>query len=181
MTYPLMILAACAVLVGLIFGPSGLFEHHLAQTPQLHALQAAEGMPGHVAEIEPKTDWLTIAVGTMAAITGLAISFLFYFQANPWPARMATGFRPLYNASSHKFYVDEIYDRLIVWPTRLLALAVSLCDKYLIAMLVQGLASFPGFVGRTFFGPRQNGLIQYYAGWTALTLAILLLVLFQVY
>jgi NADH-quinone oxidoreductase subunit L len=32
MSYPLLVLAACAVLVGLVFGPTHLFEHHLHKT-----------------------------------------------------------------------------------------------------------------------------------------------------
>src|SRR5208283_2932748 len=43
MTYPLMVLAGCAVLVGLFFGPSHLLEHHLHGTLGFERLGAGEG------------------------------------------------------------------------------------------------------------------------------------------
>ena len=42
MTIPLMVLAGCAVLVGLLFGPTTWFEHHLEQTLGFEALGHAE-------------------------------------------------------------------------------------------------------------------------------------------
>ncbi len=177
MTYPLLILAACAVLVGLIFGPFGLFEHHLAQTPQFESLKPlAEA--SHVEEIEPKTDWLTMLAGTLAAFAGLGLSAIFYLKPSPWPARLASGLRPLYNASYHKFYIDEFYTALIIWPTRFLGLAANFLDKFLVSNLVELVAWLPRFFGRSFFSRSQNGLVQRYAAVTALGVAFLLFVLF---
>jgi NADH-quinone oxidoreductase subunit L len=177
MTYPLIILAVCALLVGLIFGPTGLFEHHLAQTPELHALET-EGLAGSVKAVEHSTDWVTMLVGTLAAALGLGLSYFFYFKPSPWPARLENQFRPLYQASLHKFLVDELYNKVIVWPTRFLGLAANFLDNFLVSGLVQGVASLPRVVGRYILGPRQNGLIQYYAAITALSVGMLLLFLF---
>jgi NADH-quinone oxidoreductase subunit L len=177
MTYPLIILAVCALLVGLIFGPTGWFEHHLAQTPQLQVLQP-EGAAGHVEAVKHSTDWVTMIAGTLAAAFGLALSYALYFKPSPLPARLAVQFRPLYQASLNKFLVDEFYDRLIVWPTRFLALTADFLDKFLVSNLVQGVAGLPRVVGRYLLGPRQNGLIQYYAAITALGVGLALLVLF---
>jgi NADH-quinone oxidoreductase subunit L len=183
MTNPLIILAVCSVLVGLVFGPFGLFEHHLAQTPELKALEAvhAEGH-GATEAVKHSTDWATMAVGTLVGLIGLAFSYLFYGRTSPWPARLATRLRPLYNASLHKFYVDEIYNGLIVRPTRFLGSTADFLDKYLVSRLVVFIAWVPQFVGKTVLGPRQNGLVQYYAAGTALGVALLLLfLLFRIY
>jgi proton-translocating NADH-quinone oxidoreductase chain L len=172
MTIPLRILAACALLVGLIFGaPTGLFEHHLAQTPQLHEAAAAHA-------VEHEFDLATPIVGTLAAALGLALAYVMYFKPSPWPARLAGRLGPIYRASLNKFYVDEFYEGLIVWPTRFLGATANFLDKNLIDGIVQGVSWVPRLVGRYLLGPIQNGLIQYYAAVTALSVGALLLALF---
>ncbi len=167
MTIPLMILAAGALLVGLIFGPTGLFEGHLEKTHGLEVEHAAERA----------TDWATIIGGSLAGIFGVLLSYAFYFKPSPWPVRLATQLRPLYLASLHKFYVDEFYTRVIVWPTRILGLTAEFLDKFLVDGLVQGVSWIPRLVGRYVLGPIQNGLIQYYAAVSALSVGALLLAL----
>ncbi len=177
MTIPLMILAVCALLVGLVFGPglgfiggpSKLFEHHLELT---HGLHPAEHGAEHL------FDWTTATIGTMAALLGLFLSFAFYGHASPIPARLAGRVGPLYRASLGKFGVDEFYNKVIVWPTRILGLTAEFLDKSLIDGLVQGVSWVPRLVGRKILGPIQNGLIQWYAAATALCLGGLLFVLF---
>ena len=171
MTFPLMILAACAVVVGIIFGSwTGLFEHHLEHTAQL---QPAEH--GHAVEHAP--DYATPVVGTLVGLAGLALSYLFYAVPSTVPARTAGQLRPLYLASLHKFYVDEIYYRAVIWPTRFLAVTADFLDKRLVDGLVQGISWIPRLVGRHILGPIQNGLVQYYAAVTALSVGALLLAL----
>ena len=131
MTIPLMILAVCALLAGLVFGPTGLFEHHLEQT---HGLEVTEHAVKH------SFDWTTAIIGTLAGLGGLALSYAFYYKPSPIPARLATRLRPLYLASLYKFDVDEIYTWIIIWPTRFLALTADFLDKFLIDGLVQGVA-----------------------------------------
>ncbi len=172
MTIPLRILAVCAVLVGMIFGPTHLFEQHLEETAQLEPAHAVvEGAAEH------GYDWATAIVGTLAALGGLAVSYALYFKPSPVPARLAGQLGPLYRASLHKFHVDEFYEGLIVWPTRFLASTSNFLDKHLIDGLVQGVSWVPRLVGRYLLGPIQNGLIQYYAAVTALSVGALLLAL----
>ena len=168
MTIPLIILAVCAVLVGMIFGPSGLFEHHLEHTP---GLERPEHAAGHA------MDWVTPIAGTLVGLLGLGLSYLFYAQPSPWPSRLASQLKPLYLASLNKFYVDELYTRVIVLPTRFLGLTAEFLDKFLVDGLVQGVSWVPRLVGRYVLGPIQNGLIQYYAAVTAMSVGALLIIL----
>ena len=170
MTIPLRILAACALLVGLIFGPTHLFEHHLGHTAQLEPA-AAEPAVEHSPEI------VTPIVGTLAALAGIALSYALYFKPSPVPGRLAQRFRPLYRGSLNKFYVDEFYEGLVVWPTRYSGVVANFLDKNLIDGMVQGVSWVPRLVGRYLLGPIQNGLIQYYAAVTALSVGALLLAL----
>ena len=184
MTIPLMILAACALLVGLIFGPTKMFEHHLEKTPQLAALahagvEAAHGSEateaGHAAE--HGFDPVTATVGTLAALLGLGLAYVFYGHPSPTPGRIADRLKPLYLASLHKFGIDEFYTKIVILPTRVLAFTAQFLDKSLVDGIVQGVSWIPRLVGRRVLGPIQNGLIQYYAAVTAVSVGVLLLAL----
>jgi NADH-quinone oxidoreductase subunit L len=174
MIYPLFALAGCTVLIGLIClvggpiaGPAGWFAHHLRATFGFRAL-------GHE---EHGFDWLTSIVGTLAALGGLALSYKMYAAPSPTPARLAERLKPLYEASKRKFSVDEFYARAIVGPTRALAVVCEFLDDYLVDRLVLGVARLPRLVGRDVLGRYQNGLIQFYAMVSALSLAALLFIL----
>ena len=85
--------------------------------------------------------------------------------------------RPLYEASLHKFYVDEFYERFVVRPTRAIAVVCDFLDAYFVDGLARGIAKLPRGVGRDVLARYQNGLIQFYAGASVLCVAVLLLVL----
>jgi proton-translocating NADH-quinone oxidoreductase chain L len=171
MTIPLMVLAVCATLVGLVFGPTGWFANHLALTPGFAELGPDEH--GY--------DFATAIVGTLVGVAGLALSWWMYANPNPVPARLARQLRPLYEASLAKFWVDQIYIWLVINPTRALAVVCKFLDIYLVDnVLVRGGAWLPRFVGRDFLAPFQNGLIQFYAAVTALSVAVLFLILLMI-
>ncbi|WP_435005854.1 NADH-quinone oxidoreductase subunit L [Tundrisphaera lichenicola] len=170
MTIPLMILAVCATLVGLAFGPTHWFEHHLELTHGLHAEGAEHA-------VEAPADLATPIVGTTVALLGLGLAFALYFKPSTVPGRIAAALGPLYRASLNKFYIDELYTAIIVWPTRLLGVTAEFLDKFLVDGIVQGISWIPRLVGKQLLGPIQNGLIQYYAAVTALSVGVLLLAL----
>ena len=120
---------------------------------------------------------MTATVGTAVGLLGIAISFALYAKPSPIPGRLAAALGPLYRASLNKFYVDELYASVIVWPTRFLALTAEFLDKFLVDGIVQGISWVPRLVGKSVLGPIQNGLIQYYAAVTALSVGALLLAL----
>ena len=170
MWIPLVVLAAGAVLVGLIFGPTGLFEHHLiGKTPGFEAL-------GHA---EHATDWLSIVLGTIVGLLGLALSYWMYAAPN---SCRGTG-RAARAALSG--VVRQVQDRRVLRGDRrpatwLLAAIARVVDIRIVDGLVRLVAWVPRFVGRDVLGPFQNGLIQFYAAVTALGVAGLLLILLLV-
>jgi NADH-quinone oxidoreductase subunit L len=165
MTVPLVILAACAFLVGMLFGPTKIFEHHLEKSFGFESLpQAAEHGAGLA----------TPLIGLAAGLLGLGLSYLFYANPSPWPAKVASAVGPLYRWSLNKFYVDELYVAFVVRPLLFLARVVEWVDLYLVDGLVRLTAWVPRIVGRELLGPFQNGLIQFYAAVTALGVAGLL-------
>jgi NADH-quinone oxidoreductase subunit L len=167
MTVPLIVLAACAVLVGLLFGPTGLFEHHLAKTYRFEDL----------ADVVHPSDRVTPLIGLAVGVLGLVLAYVLYGQPSTIPGVVATRLRPLYEASLHKFRVDEVYEATVVRLTLGLAKVVEFLDVYLVDGLVRLAAWVPRIVGREMLAPFQNGLIQFYAAVTALGVAGLLWIL----
>jgi NADH-quinone oxidoreductase subunit L len=169
MTLPLIVLAVATVLVGLLFGPlTHWFEHHVFEhTPGLERL-------GHAAHA---TDWGSIILGSLAGLIGLVASYALYAGSSPIPGRLARGLKPLYEASYRKFGVDELYEAIIVWPTKALAAVSRFLDEYLVDGLVRLTAWTPRFVGKDLLAPLQGGLVQVYAWTTAFGLVVLLLVI----
>ena len=167
MTYPLIALAVCAAAAGLVFGPTGWFERHVLHTPGLE----------HLPHVEHGTDWFSVVAGTVAGLLGLFASWRLYAEPSPIPGRLATRLAPLYRASLAKFRVDEVYQLFVVGPTRIMAQIAQFLDTYLVDGLVRGVSWLPRLLGRDVLAPYQNGLIQYYAAVTALSVAAFLAVL----
>jgi len=167
MTYPLLVLAGFSALVGLVFGPTHWFEHHLAGTLGFEGL-------GHGSH---DFDWFTAIVSTLAGLGGIGLAFGMYAVSGTLPARLAERAGGLVRASRRKFYVDEIYDWVVVKPIRALAVVCEFLDVYLIDNLVLAVARAPRKLGRDLLAGYQNGLIQFYAAASALGTVVLLLVL----
>ena len=167
MTYPLLILAGGALLAGIVFGPTHLFEHHLQKTFGWELL-------GHG---EHGFDPATALISTVGGLLGIGLACRFYAAESPVPGWLATRFRPLYEASFNKFYVDEVYDWVVVKATWLLARICECFDIYLVDPLVIGIAKLPRKLGKDLLAGYQNGLIQFYAAVSALGVAVLLFIL----
>ncbi|QDV37147.1 NADH-quinone oxidoreductase subunit L [Tautonia plasticadhaerens] len=167
MTVPLMVLAGCSILVGLVFGPTHWFAHLVEETATYELLEHGE----HA------FDWATAVTGSVAGLIGLGLAALMYARRTEIPAKISGAIRPLAKASLDKFYVDEAYAFVVVAPTRLLATVCRYFDVYVIDGLVRLVAYLPKLVGGDALRPIQNGLIQSYAVVTAMGVALLLIAL----
>ncbi len=156
-----------AVLAGVFFGPTHLFGHHLSETLGWELL-------GHR---EYGTDLDTAILSTAAGLLGIGLAYSFYAAPSPVPGRLAARFRPLYEASSNKFYVDEAYDWIVVKTTKAVAIVCEFLDVYLVDQLVIGIAKLPRKFAKDLLAGYQNGLIQFYAAVSALGVAVLLFIL----
>ena len=166
MTVPLLILAALAAGVGVVFEWTHWFDHLLLKTPSLAfaAFQKTEpvGFHPHVA---------LLSTGTV--IVGIGLAAFFYLGERTQIDRIAAWVRPLYRASYGKLWFDEIYGLLFVAPLRLLSLLAFAVDRYLIDGLVNFVGRVPVYMGAA-LRPFQNGLIQSYA--LAMILGALILI-----
>jgi NADH-quinone oxidoreductase subunit L len=173
MTVPLMVLALLAVVALVLALPgSMLYEHYMdpvfrPATQRLLAVQHFhEG--AHPA-------WPYFAAWGIAAL-GTAIAWAMY--AGPWlaaPANLARRFAGLYRFTYDKFKVDELYEAVVIEPTRYLAYVLwRVVDVFAIdGLLVNGAARVVAFIGGV-ARLSQNGDVQRYAAIMAVAAAVIL-------
>ena len=115
MTFPLVVLAAGAALVGLIGLPAGLW-HHPEQNLLYHQLE-----PVLKAELEipHNTEILFMVLSTILAVVGIVLAAVFYRGGYKEPARaFGAQFPRFLRLVQDKFRVDELYDAVIIRPVK---------------------------------------------------------------
>jgi len=89
---------------------------------------------------ELKTEWFFIFISLIVAGVGMLLGYLFYVRDQRLPDIWAARLRPLYNASYHKYWVDEFYGWAITRRTMDLARAVYSVDSRFVDGIVNGVA-----------------------------------------
>jgi NADH-quinone oxidoreductase subunit L len=113
---PLVVLAVLSVVggyVGLpdVYGALIGIPHSNSLHNFLQPLLAA---PEHHVEAAQEFGLAALAVG--AAVAGAALAWLLYVSRPDLPDKIVAALRPLYGLVWNKYYVDEIYDALVVRP-----------------------------------------------------------------
>ena len=159
-TLPLVILAALAVIGG-FFGvphvfhviPNGIevyFHDFFAQIPAGH---------GNVS-----TEWTLMILSVIFALFAWFMASRLYHSGFEIASGLRSKWEWAYQLSLNKWYVDELYNSLIIQPGRLLSthLLWGLFDQNVIDRAVNTTGAVARSVGNT-IRPFQNGLIQNYA------------------
>jgi len=160
MTIPLMILAALAVTGG-FFGvphvfhviPNGmenLFQGFFAKIPSGHGTVS--------------TEWTLMAFSVAFALLAWFFASRLYHSGFDLASGLRSKWESLYQLSLNKWYVDEVYNTLIIQPGRLFSTHVlwRLFDQNVIDRAVNTTADVARMVGNS-IRPLQNGLTQNYA------------------
>jgi len=128
---------------------------------------------------EPGGNSLDIALSVVAvavAALGWFIAHLFYFRKNDRAAKLAASAPGVYNLLVHKYWIDEIYNVIIVQPLILISRYVLgwIGEGVVIrgsAWLLAGIATLLGEGTRRW----QSGNLRSYSAWLAAGAAALLL------
>lgn len=158
MTVPLVILAAGAVASGWVGIPPLLgggehFAEFLAPV-----VGHAKGHGTHAEE------WAVVVSSIVIGLTGIAGAAYVYLRETDLAKRLGRTFAFPYRVLWNKYYVDELYDFIVVRPTVWTAksVIVGVTDGKIIEGIVNGV---PGLIGRFSLWLRslQTGMVHQYA------------------
>jgi NADH-quinone oxidoreductase subunit L len=171
----LIVLAILSLLGGLLGLPTFLGLPHWLEgwLEPIYAAAAYAGEAEH--HLSLATEWALFGTSAVVSVAGIVLAYVFYVVNPSIPQNLARSTRPLFSLLANKYYVDEIYDALIVRPALLLARGLAEgCDKLLIdGVLVDGLARGVGWVGRM-VSHLQSGYLRHYALATFLGVLVLI-------
>jgi NADH-quinone oxidoreductase subunit L len=158
MTIPLVILALLSIVGGWV----GLPEGWLWGPAIGRFLAPATGHP-HLDHHGAIGEGTLMAIATAMAAAGATLAWLFYIRRPELPAELAARFRALHELLAGKYWVDELYDALIVRPYVRLSTALwRFIDQGVIDGAVNGTASFVTVNGQLWRFV-QTGNVQHYA------------------
>jgi len=173
MTVPLIILATCAVVAGLIFnaGPINIpalhsMDHWLEPVfePVARTVRLSEGAEG--------LTWPLAGGGILAFIIGTGVAYWMYIMEAGRPAEALADAAPgLYRLLLDKWRIDELYDATIIAAVDALADTSAAFDQTIVDGIVAKvpalLVSLFGSILRAF----QTGVVHVYAAFMVIGLA----------
>jgi NADH-quinone oxidoreductase subunit L len=150
MAWPLRLLAVAALGIGLITGVTHWFARYLQHTP---SMEPEEHMVFHV-------DLMVLS--SVVALGGIAAAWWMYVRRTGVASGVASRAPFLYDLSAKKFFLDEIYNAVIVLPLRLIAKLMYLVDVFVIDRIVDTVGALPRLLSA---GPRllHAGFVSNYA------------------
>ncbi len=158
MTVPLVFLAAFSILAGyvglpVLFGEKAdLFGHFMEGS--------VKTVSHHLAV---STEWLLVLLATAASFLGIALAYLFYRRTPALPGRLASLFPGIYRLLVGKYYIDEVYDAVVVRPlVRGAEMVYERFDLKVIDGALNGSASAASLAGKG-LNFLQSGLVRDYA------------------
>lgn len=183
MAIPLIVLAVLSLIGGFIGLPEVFFHapHLLGDflQPVLLPGQLMSQFAKTTHAISHQDEWLVMGVSVAVSLAGIMVAWVMYLSRKTVPADQ-TPANPLHRLLAERFYLDELYNLVIVKPIGLISSIFSvLVDLLMINLLVEGAGAFSrmtaGLIRFT-----QNGRVSAYVFSMLLSLVIFaLLFLFK--
>lgn len=166
MTVPLMILAGLAVVGGYVGIPEVFSGEHgnLFHTWLLPVFEPAEQKLAHMGSHSHFEEILLMAVSVIAALGAMYGAYKIYTEKLNSVERIRAMFKGVYTTLLNKYYVDEIYEAVIINPIVKTSRTIlwKITDNKIIDGIVNGSASVVEIISgiiRKF----QTGVAQFYA------------------
>ena len=175
MTIPLMVLALLSVLGGFIGLPEAWGANHWLNGFLAPVFELSSGRVNAL-ELSHTTELTLMAFALAGALIGLAIAYSKYIAKNQVPAEDNNQPEGLYQLSYNKYYVDELYDKVIVKPLHKISeSAIAFLEKNVISRSVDSFGRIT-LNGSRLSRNLQTGYIGFYIFF--MVMAILLILLF---
>ncbi len=125
MKIPLILLAIFSAVAGLagiphLFGGGNAIEEWLRPVFEKAESRLVPAMP-----LGAETELILMACSVFIAVAGIWLAHTLYGRRRDLLTRLSGSSAPLYSVLSNKYYVDEIYDAVIITPT------VKVSDRFL--------------------------------------------------
>jgi NADH-quinone oxidoreductase subunit L len=164
MRAPLVILALLSICGGWIGIES--FSAYLAPSVGLHPAISST----------PQLEFILTIVAVLVALEGWLIADKYYRRKTERPAQLAAAMPAGYKLLANKYYVDEMYDAVLVKPLFAVSRYVLgwIVDTGILggfAWLLAGIATFTGMILQRW----QSGNLRSYAAWLTAGAALLLI------
>jgi NADH-quinone oxidoreductase subunit L len=152
MLYPVYILAALAVVAGVVQFPGLSHAFSSWLEPVVY---------GAVPMLEPSesNDWIATGVATTAGLIGIVIAAIVWGHGRSEPVSFP---RPLAVLSERRFFWDELYHYAFYVPAAWLAQVLRRFVERPFLVVPDAIGAFAMLAGRT-LGPLQTGLVRAYA------------------
>jgi NADH-quinone oxidoreductase subunit L len=167
MTVPLMLLGILSLIGGFVGIPAALgganrFEHFLHPVfARGYEIQQATHNP---AQHSHSLELLLMGVVFILVLGSIALAYLMYVKNPSLPERFTQKVRLLHQLVFNKYYIDEVYDLLVVKP--LDWMSETVLWKFIDVKIIDGLVNGTGSVVRVSgqaLRVIQSGLVQNYA------------------
>ena len=167
MVAPLVVLATAAIVAGVLTNPPGdigVVEKHAFGGM---VTESQEVFVDHDARVqagaEPDFNWPTAIISSGLAVAGIGLAYAMYVARVLSPATLAGRFRPVYILLLRKYFIDELYEDLIVRRQfyRRFLRALEFVDESWIDNLNKRVGLWTGHAGRI-VTQVQNGQLQTY-------------------
>ena len=160
MTLPLIVLAFLSVVGGFVGIPhASMFENWLEPvfSPALYKMLSGEHAGGTV-------EYLLMGVSVIIAIGGIVAARWMYLRRTDLALSLSKRYPRLYRTLLNKYYVDELYDSVIVDPSVKISNEVlwKAMDVSMIDGTVNGMAKMTNGIGQV-LRKIQTGVAQSYA------------------
>jgi NADH-quinone oxidoreductase subunit L len=165
MLIPLVVLAVLSMVSGIVGVPPLLHGSNRIERFLTPGAQETESALRGASD----TEALLMVVSTGAAFTGLLLAYLFYVKKPGLPERLATKAHAMYSIVLNKYYVDELYDAVIVWPV--VRTSREFLWKFVDALMIDGAVNGIGGAVRgsaKALRHMQTGYVRTYAVWILL-------------
>jgi NADH-quinone oxidoreductase subunit L len=116
MALVLIVLAVGSVLAGYIGIPHALGGHNALSAWLAPSFQAPGGELGEAAAEDTALELSLMGVSSLIALAGIGLAAFIWLKRREIADALAARFGPFYRMLLNKYYVDEIYDALIVHP-----------------------------------------------------------------
>ncbi|AMR27059.1 NADH-quinone oxidoreductase subunit L [Hymenobacter psoromatis] len=125
MTLPLIVLAILSAVGGFMGAPMFVGKHYLADYLAPIFTYSRQLLPAAFAtEPDHNTELMLMGISVLVAVVGIVLAYVMYVARKQRPAEDETQRSAIDSLVYHKYYVDELYNNLIVKP--IMALSTGL-------------------------------------------------------